>query len=182
MRLPAGWRRGKKIICHWRKRKREPIQQRDSTVAEPIPDPNFIFKFRKAYLKDTFYESPNVPRLLAEPKPQQVSSSVQCHPPGDGATSNDAMRLFCMSESHQSRMTRLPVVELQQAGIFEIAGAAPEKLPILLEVRCPDNLIAFARRGDLGVKGGFPQLLIDPVNFHACYTQKLHTNERQAQG
>ncbi len=74
MRLPAGWRRGKKIICHWRKRKREPIQQRDSTVAEPIPDPNVIFKFQKAYLKDTSYESPNVPRLLAEPKPQQVSA------------------------------------------------------------------------------------------------------------
>jgi len=32
------------------------------------------------------------------------------------------------------------------------------------------------------VKGGFSQLLIDPVNFHALYTQKLRTNERQAQG
>ncbi len=76
------------------------------------------------------------------------------------------------------------VVELQQAGIFEIAGAAPEELPILLEVRCPDILIAFARQAvcDLVVKGGFSQLLIDPVNFHALYTQKLRTNERQAQG
>ena len=74
------------------------------------------------------------------------------------------------------------VVELQQPGIFEIAGAAPEELPILLEVRCPDNLIAFAGQAvcHLVVKGGFPQLLIDPVNFHALCTQKLRTNERQA--
>ncbi len=68
------------------------------------------------------------------------------------------------------------VVELQQAGIFEIAGAAPEELPILLEVRCPDILIAFARQAvcDLVVKGGFSQLLIDPVNFHALYPKAPH--------
>ena len=76
------------------------------------------------------------------------------------------------------------VVELQQVGIFEIAGTASEELPILLEVRCPDILIAFARQAvcDLVVKGGFPQLLIDPVDFHTMYTQKQRADERQVQG
>jgi preprotein translocase subunit SecB len=75
------------------------------------------------------------------------------------------------------------VVELQQAGVFEIAGVAPEELPILLEVRCPEILLGFARQAvcDLVVKGGFPQLLINPVNFHALYSQKLGSNKRQVQ-
>ncbi len=153
-------------------------------MAEPIPDPNFIFKFRKAYLKDTSYESPNVPRLLAEPKPQQVSAQFDVtHQVMGGEQRVYEVVLHVRIASIQDDEVAF-VVELQQAGIFEIAGVAPEELPILLEVRCPDILIAFARQAvcDLVVKGGFPQLLIDPVNFHALCTQKLRTNERQAQG
>ena len=184
MRLPAGWRRGKKIICHWRKRKREPIQQRDSTVAEPIPDPNFIFKFQKAYLKDTSSESPNVPRLLAEPKPQQVSAqfNVTHQAMGDEQRFYEVVLHVRIASIHDDEVAF--VVELQQAGVFEIAGVAPEELPILLEVRCPEILLAFARQAvcDLVVKGGFPQLLINPVNFHARYSQKLPADEHQVQG
>ncbi len=153
-------------------------------MAEPIPDPNFIFKFQKAYLKDTSYESPNVPRLLADPKPQQVSAQFNVtHQAMDDAQRFYEVVLHVRIASMQDDEVAF-VLELEQAGIFEIAGAVPEELPILLEVRCPDILIAFARQAvcDLVVKGGFPQLLIDPVNFHGLYTQKLGTNQRQVQG
>lgn len=154
-------------------------------MAEPIPDPNFIFKFQKAYLKDTSYESPNVPRLLlAEPKPQQLSAQFNVtHQAMDDEQRFYEVVLHIRIASIQDDEVAF-VVELQQAGVFEIAGVAPEKLPILLEVRCPEILLGFARQAvcDLVVKGGFPQLLINPVNFHALYSQKLGSNERQAQG
>jgi preprotein translocase subunit SecB len=153
-------------------------------VAEPIPDPNLIFKFQKAYLKDTSYESPNVPRLLAEPKSQQVSArfNVTQQAMDDEQRFYEVVLHVRIESMHDDEVAF--VVELQQAGVFEIAGATPEELPILLEVRCPEILLAFARQAvcDLVVKGGFPQLLINPVNFHARYSQKLRADEPQVQG
>jgi preprotein translocase subunit SecB len=153
-------------------------------VAEPIPDPNLIFKFKRVYLKDTSYESPNAHRLLAEPKPHQVSAQFNVtHQAIDHEQRFYEVVLHVRIASMQDDEVAF-VVELQQAGVFEIAGAAPEELPILLKVRCPEILIAFARQAvcDLVVKGGFPQLLINPVNFEALYSQKRGTNERQAKG
>lgn len=154
-------------------------------MAERTPDPNFVFRFQKAYLKDTSYESPNVPRLLlAEPKPQQVSAQFNV----TYEAMDDEQRFY--EVVLHVRITSIQddevafALELQQAGIFEIACAVAEELPILLEVRCPDILIAFARQAvcDLVVKGGFPQLLIDPVDFHGLYAQKLGTDQHQVQG
>jgi preprotein translocase subunit SecB len=152
-------------------------------VAEPIPDPNLIFKFQKAYLKDTSYESPNAPRLLAEPKSHQISARFNVtHQAMDDEQRFYEVVLHVRIESMHDDEVAF-VVELQQAGVFEIAGVAPEELPILLEVRCPEILLGFARQAvcDLVVKGGFPQLLINPVNFHALYSQKLGSNKRQVQ-
>lgn len=151
-------------------------------MAARTPDPNFVFKFQKAYLKDTSYESPNVPRLLVNPKPHQVSAQFN--------VTHQAMDERFYEVVLHVRLTSMNgdkvafVLELQQAGVFEIAGAAPEELPILLEVRCPDILMAFARQAvcDMVVKGGFPQLLLDPVDFHTMHTEKLGTDERQVQG
>ncbi len=151
-------------------------------MAERTPDPNFVFKFQKTYLKDTSYESPNVPRLLVNPKPHQLSAQFTVtHQAMDERFYEVVLHVRIASIQDDEVAF---VLELQQAGIFEIAGAAPEELPILLEVRCPDILIAFARQAvcDLVVKGGFSQLLLDPVDFHTMYTQKLGTNERQVQG
>ena len=153
-------------------------------MAEPIPDPNFVFKFQKTYLKDTSYESPNVPRLLDNPKPLQVSAQFNVtHRPMDDAKRFYEVVLHVRIAAIQDDEVAF-ALELQQAGIFEIAGATPEDLPILLEVRCPEILVAFARQAvcELVVKGGFPQLLIDPVNFSALYKQKLESDGRQAHG
>lgn len=152
-------------------------------MAESIPDPNVIFKFQRVYLKDTSYESPNAPRLLAEPESHQVSARFNV----THQAMNDEQRLYevvlhvRVEAIHDDEIAF--VVELQQAGVFEIAGAAPEELAIMLEVRCPEILLAFARQAvcDLVVKGGFPQLLINPVNFHARYSQKLGADEPQVE-
>lgn len=154
-------------------------------MAERTPDPNFVFKFQRTYLKDTSYESPNVPRLLAEPKPQQVVSAqfnVTHQAMGDEQRFYEVVLHVRIASVQDDEVAF--VLELQQAGIFEIAGALPGELPILLEVRCPDILVTFARQAvcDLVVKGGFPQLLIDPVDFNQLYIEKLRTDERQVQG
>ena len=65
------------------------------------------------------------------------------------------------------------LVEIKQAGIFAVKGFNKEQLGPLLGSYCPNLLFPFAREvvSDLVLKGGFPQLLLAPVNFDALYAQ-----------
>jgi len=73
------------------------------------------------------------------------------------------------------------LVEVQQAGIFEIQCDDPAKLLMVKEITCATILLPFIREtiADLVAKGGFPQLLINPVNFEALYQQN-RKKEQQA--
>jgi preprotein translocase subunit SecB len=66
------------------------------------------------------------------------------------------------------------LVEVQQGGLFRIKGIPEKDLSMVLEIGCPNILLPFAREAinDLVGKGGFPQLLINPVNFEVIYQQK----------
>jgi preprotein translocase subunit SecB len=67
------------------------------------------------------------------------------------------------------------LVEVKQAGIFNIVGFAEENLGGMLEAYCPEVLFPYAREvvSELISKGGFPQLLLAPVNFNALYSEKM---------
>ncbi len=60
------------------------------------------------------------------------------------------------------------------AGLFEIKGAPPEALDQMLSINCPALLFPFLRRivADLTREGGFPPLMLDPVDFAQLYFQK----------
>jgi preprotein translocase subunit SecB len=67
------------------------------------------------------------------------------------------------------------LAEIQQAGIFTLRGFDEQQMGSMLGAFCPNTLFPFAREAisDLVVKGGFPQLLLAPINFDALYAQKL---------
>ena len=71
------------------------------------------------------------------------------------------------------------LIEVTQAGIFTLQGFEKQELSHMLGSYCPNILFPYAREvvSDLVSKGGFPQLLLAPVNFDALYSQ----NVQQAQ-
>ncbi|MDH5600153.1 MAG: protein-export chaperone SecB, partial [Gammaproteobacteria bacterium] len=71
------------------------------------------------------------------------------------------------------------LVEIKQCGIFSVAGMDEANLNGMLGSFCPNILFPYAREAisDLVTKGGFPQLLLAPVNFDAIYAQHLKNNE-----
>ena len=71
------------------------------------------------------------------------------------------------------------VIEVDLAGVFEISGFVNEQLRQMLGSFCPNILFPYAREviSDLVVRGGFPQLLLAPVNFDALYAQ--HTEDQK---
>jgi preprotein translocase subunit SecB len=67
------------------------------------------------------------------------------------------------------------LVEVQQCGIFTLNGFSDQEMGHMLGSYCPNILFPYAREAisDLVNKGGFPPLLLAPVNFDALYAQHL---------
>ena len=80
----------------------------------------------------------------------------------------------------------LLIVELQQAGIFRIAGMDEATRRQALAVACPNVLFPYAREtiDQLTVKGNFPPFMLAPVNFEALYAdaqKRRETEQSQAE-
>lgn len=71
-------------------------------------------------------------------------------------------------------------MEVQHAGIFMIEGFPTEQLHEMLGSVCPTILFPYAREviSDVVVRGGFPQLILAPVNFGALYAQHMNQQEQ----
>ncbi|NNM60787.1 MAG: protein-export chaperone SecB [Steroidobacteraceae bacterium] len=124
------------------------------------------------YLKDCSYESPNGPRLPGsqawEPKFQlNMNTSAE-----ELAPDVREVLLTITLEAKQGEST-LYLVEVKQAGVFTVVGAAAEDLKRLIGSFCPGVLFPYAREviSDLITKGGFPNFLLPLVNFDALYAQ-----------
>ena len=74
------------------------------------------------------------------------------------------------------------LVEVQQAGIFFVAGIEGDALRQLLSTVAPTILFPYAREAidNLVVKGGFPALMIAPVNFDALFRQAVAQQAAEA--
>ena len=142
-----------------------------------MSEENQQFAIQKIYLKDVSFESPNSPKAFMEGdwQPQinvQINSSNQ-------ALSDDTYEVvleITVTAKQEERTAFL--AEVKQAGIFTIAGFPKENMGGMIGAFCPETLFPFAREAisDLVSKGGFPQLLLAPVNFNALYTQQLQQN------
>jgi preprotein translocase subunit SecB len=100
------------------------------------------------------------------------------------------------SAPHRGQLGRLPlehaatqedktafIVEVQQGGIFFVAGIPDAQLRQVLATVCPSILFPYAREAidALVVRGSFPPLMLAPVNFDALYVQAMRQQqEKQA--
>jgi preprotein translocase subunit SecB len=138
------------------------------------------FGILRIYLKDVSFETPNSPAIFTQEfKPDvklQVNTSVN-----ELEDSLFEVVLNVTVTSQQGEKTAF-LVEVQQAGIFQVQGLDAAQKSHMLGAYCPETLYPFAREAvsDLVVKGGFPQLLLAPVNFEAVYKQNLNQAGKQA--
>ena len=65
------------------------------------------------------------------------------------------------------------LVELKQAGLFQISGYNAEELEAIVGVFCPNTLFPYARESiaNMITKGGFPEFILQPINFDALYNE-----------
>lgn len=134
----------------------------------------------RIYLKDASFESPHSPEIFQQFQPQvaiDVATSIRTV--ADGFYE---VIVKVTAEAKQAESTNtMFLVEVQQAGLFQVTGANQAQLDHVLNTYCPNMLFAYVREtvDSFVTRGGFPALMIAPVNFDALYAQKLQAAEQQ---
>lgn len=128
----------------------------------------------KIFLKDFSFESPQAPKIFTvkEWQPQTNLNLRSSHSPV--ADNAHEVVLTITIEAKEDDAT-LFLVEIQQAGIFEVVGYGDEEFKAIVGSFCPNILFPYARESVAGViqKGGFPEFVLQPINFDALYQQSL---------
>lgn len=137
------------------------------------------FTVEKIYVKDVSFEAPNTPQVFNE----QVQPQLQMNLNQRVQRLNDqafevvlGVTLTCGIDDKT-----VYLAEVQQAGVFGLAGFEDQALEAMLGVHCPTILYPYARQviGDLVQAGGFPPFLLQPINFEALYAESLRQRAQQ---
>lgn len=140
------------------------------------------FSIQKIYTKDISFETPNSPKVFTEKWEPKVDFNL-----GTNVQSleNSLYEVtLTITVTVKCGETTAYLVEVCQAGIYSLAGFTDEEMGPMIGSFCPNILFPYAREvvSDLVAKGGFPQLLLAPVNFDALYAQHLQQLKQQAPG
>ena len=138
------------------------------------------FSIQKLYVKDASFESPGTPHSFSfkkwDPKIDLNLSNTQTHVDGDIYEA-----VLCVTATVSLEETTAFLVEVHYAGLFGLSGFDEAERKYLLGSQAMNVLFPYIREvvSDLAVRGGFPPLVLSPVNFDALYQQHLQQNQQQ---
>ena len=126
------------------------------------------------YVKDLSFENPHAPRSMA-PSPQQPAINIQVNVDAAPMSETDIEVTLRVEGKAESQGMLLFGFELVFAGVFRIQNVAAENLQPLVLIECPRLLFPFAREiiATATRNGGFPPLLLNPIDFVALYRQRM---------
>jgi preprotein translocase subunit SecB len=137
---------------------------------------------QKIFIKDFSFESPQTPAVFAQAdwSPKTNLNLRSTHTPG-AENSHEVVLTITIEAKAEDKTFFL--VELQQAGLFHIAGYTEEELKAVVGSYCPNILFPYARETVASIisKGGFPEFLLQPINFDALYAQGMAQAQAQAE-
>jgi len=147
-------------------------------MADEQAQPARQLVLQKIYIKDLSFESPKAPDVFRQNAPAQTQLNIRT---GNSTVDDQHVEVtLTLTVESKDQSETLFLVELVQAGVFMVQGYNDEERSMLLGSFCPGTLYPFAREAiaDIASKGGFPQLLLQPINFDAVYAQAMQ--QRQA--
>jgi preprotein translocase subunit SecB len=126
------------------------------------------------YVKDISFENPKAPAGLQSNVRPEIQIKVDTRATQVSNEGHYEVVIDLEVEAKASGDT-IFLLELDYAGVFQIANIPPDSLQPLLMIECPRLLFPFARRivADMTRDGGFPPLMIDPIDFVTLYRQRL---------
>jgi len=131
-----------------------------------------VFLLQQLYMKDVSFEAPNTPQIFKESsiEPDTELNIRNSHT----SVGDNQYEVVLHIRIHAKRdEDTIFLAELDQAGVFAIQGYTPEETAALLGTQCPTTLFPYAREAVSSMvgKGGFPPLILQPINFDALYAR-----------
>ncbi|MFT4613102.1 MAG: preprotein translocase subunit SecB [Bacteroidia bacterium] len=155
----------------------------DEQQAGSTEQPQQQFTMQRIYTKDLSFESPATPNIFREQWKPNVSVDLNTRSDVVDDKGNYEVVLTVTITAKLEEETAF-LVEVQQAGVFMIVGFEGEELRRILGTAAPNILFPYAREtiDNLCVKGGFPAVMLAPVNFDALYQQAVAQAAQKAEG
>lgn len=126
----------------------------------------------KVYIKDFSFESPQTPKIFkaGEWAPQTNLNLRSSHTAVDENLHEVVLTITVDAKEDDNTIF---LVELHQAGLFDVSGYEKEELGAIVGSFCPNMLFPYARESIASIiqKGGFPEFVLQPINFDALYLQ-----------
>src|SRR5947209_9893351 len=128
------------------------------------------------YVKDLSFENPNAPRSLQQqPQQQQPKINIQINVNAKPLAENDFEVELKIEGRAEAANAMLFSFDLLYAAVFKIQNVPQENVHAIVMIECPRLLFPFAREiiANAVRNGGFPPLMIDPVDFVSLYRQRM---------
>jgi preprotein translocase subunit SecB len=142
----------------------------ETAAPEKLPQLNVLAQ----YIKDLSFENPNAPRSLQQQQ-QAPAINIQINVSAKPLAESDIEVELKIEGRAESQGTVLFGFDLTYAGIFRIQNVPQDSMQAIVMIECPRLLFPFAREiiATATRNGGFPPLMIDPIDFVALYRQKM---------
>ena len=130
------------------------------------------FGIEKLYVKDLSLELPNAPQIFTDRDAPQIGIEIS----NAASKIDDGIYEVVLTITVKSKIGEKTafLIEVAQAGIFQVRNVPEENLEIIFSITCPNILFPYAREvvSDLSVRAGFPPVVLSPINFEALYAQQ----------
>jgi preprotein translocase subunit SecB len=149
-------------------------------MASEPPSTEREFWLEKVYVRSFKFRSPQAPEVFTTERDTQVDLKVRSDTRGlDAETVEVTLTLTFRTLDGDATVFEL---ELAQAGLFKIRGFSPDDRFALLATECPHMLLPYARAviATAANKGGFPDLVVQPLDFHELHRQTMANAVRSA--
>ena len=137
-------------------------------MSEQVP----VFQIQRVYLKEASMEQPNSPAILLEQEQPSVDIQlgIEANPVAEGV-----FEVSVTATVHTKIKDKTVfLVEVKQAGIFEVRNLPEEQMGPIMGIACPQIVYPYLRGNvaDLIQRSGFPPVHLSEINFQAMYEQQ----------
>jgi len=135
------------------------------------------------YVKDLSFENPNAPQMLG-PVDEQPSIGIRVDVGVKRMSDTDYEVALKIGAEATVKEKPMFLVEIEYAGLFRLTNIPEQDLEAVLVVECPRQIFPFARRAlaDVTRDGGYPPLMIDPIDFVSLYQQRREQMAQEVAG
>lgn len=131
-----------------------------------------VFNMDKIYVKDISLEIPHAPHIFLERDNPQIEVQLQ----SQAAPLDEGVFEVVVTATVTAKLGEkiMFLIEVKQAGIFQVRNIPNEETEVVLAVTCPNILFPYLREvvSDVSVRGGFAPVVLNPLNFEVLYQQQ----------